>query len=561
VSLLSDRNATSFRKTAAGLVNSDDAELQALRQQHDLWWRQFWGKSFVEFPNRRVLENWYGSLYALACSSRGDCPPPGLWYNFTQGMTARWDGDYTINYNYQAPFWAAYATDHFELADNYEPLLLDHLSRGYSIANNAWRISPTRQPDSLEKYIAQRAAVPPNPNPSSYKGIYLYSHLIPVPGWSNDYGTFWGQKSGALFCAVNIVQRWRLTHDPEYARKAYPFLKATAEFWDDYLVLKDGCYFALNDAVCENSGNNTNPATTISFLKLLYSNLIEISKRLNIDQDRVAKWQDILEKLSPFTYVPADSVPELNKLPPELLKGRMVIRDCEGDGPAFPKSAYLQYHDKKIRGSSAGMSAVQTIFPGWSFGLESPDKEHAAALNTVDFAAQWFDYNNNCNSYAAAAAIGVDPHLILANLTDLVSTYEDPDFTINTPGGGTENVAISTAALHNMFLQSYQENIHIFPNWPREMDAAFGDLPACGGFLISSRQVNGRVAYVKIVSNAGEICHLVNPWPESEVEKSGGDLLKGKILTIPTKPGETIILKKHETSPLTLNIKPMRKRV
>ena len=108
------------------------------------------------------MESWYGSIYLLACCSRADCPPPGLWYNFIREMTAGWDGDYTLNYNYQAPFWAAYASGHFELADNYESVLLDHMSRGRSIAENAWRLHPSFIPFSLEKYIAQRTATPPN---------------------------------------------------------------------------------------------------------------------------------------------------------------------------------------------------------------------------------------------------------------------------------------------------------------------------------------------------------------------------------------------------------------
>ncbi|MEI6644959.1 MAG: LamG-like jellyroll fold domain-containing protein [bacterium] len=545
VSLVSDRNTSDYRNKAKSLADSSEADLLKLREAHDRWWCDFWAKSFIEIPNKRIMESWYGSLYLLACCSRGDCPPPGLWYNFHREMNSGWDGDYTLNYNYQAPFWAAYASGHFELADNYEPLLLDHMSRGRSIAENAWRLHPSFQPFSLEKYVAQRTATQPNPNTASYKGIYLYAHLIPLPGWSNDYGTFWGQKSTALFCSVNMVQRWRLARDLAYARKAYPFLKATAEFWDSYLVLKDGRYSSLKDAVHEGSGDNTNPATTISFLKLLYPSLIEISARLNVDADQRDKWQETLDKLSPFTYITASSLDLLKQAPPEAIKDKQVIRTCES-GPDFPKSAYFTYKNRKITNSSAGMSCVQTIFPGWSFGLESPDMERNAALNTVTFAAQWYDYNNNCNFYASAAAIGYDPREILANLDGLLETYEKSDFTINTAGGLTENVAIVPGTLHNMFLQSYQTNIHIFPNWPKDMDATFGDLPACGGFLVSSRQANGKIDYVKITSRAGEMCHLANPWPGRNVmltrNSKNAETFTGDRLKFETTLAETISL-------------------
>jgi hypothetical protein len=544
VAIVSDRNSPDYRAKTLALAASSEADVAKLRAERDAWWHDFWSKSFVEIPDRRVMENWYGSLYVLACSSRADCPPPGLWHNFITGMNMPWQGDYTLDYNYQAPFWAAYATNHFELADNYEPLLLDHISRGESIARNAWRMDPARQPDSLEKYLAQRAATPPTPNPAVYKGIYLYTHLIPMPGWSNDWGTFWGQKSNAVFCCVNIAQRWRLTRSPDYADEVYPFLKGTADFWDAYLTFADGRYSSLNDAVCENSGNNTNPAATLSFLRLFYPCVLEISERLNVDADRRAKWRDIIAKLSPFTYADAASITELKDVSPDLLKGKKVIRDCEANGPDFPLPAYLVYHDHKQRSSSAGMSGVQAIFPGWTIGLESTPDERAAALNTVTFAAQWFDTNNDCNFYPAAAAVGYDPHEILANLDTLIAMTEQPDFTIKTFGGGTEDDAIVPATLTNMFLQSYQANIHLFPNWPMEQDATFGRLPACGGFLIGSQVRQGKVTYVEIVSLVGETCHVANPWPGAKVRIHGASdtTAAGTVLAFPTKAGETLLL-------------------
>ncbi len=553
VSLVSDRNTPDYEKVAGKICHATSEELARLKTAHAAWWHNFWSKSFIEIPDKAVMANWYGSLYDLACCSRADCPPPGLWYNFVRGMNCGWQGDYTLNYNYQAPFWAGLSANHFELTDSYDSVLLDHISRGLSIARNAWRMSSMRFPSSLKEFIAQRALPEPSPNPASYKGIYLYAHLIPLPGWSSDLATFHNQKSGSLFCTVNMVMRWRLTRDLKYAEKVYPFLKGTADFWGDYLVLKDGRYVSLNDAVAERSGDNVNPATTISFLKLLYPSLLEISQKLNRDAALRPQWQDIMARLSPFTYVPASSISSLQSVPREVLKDKMVIRDCEANGPDFPRSAYNEYQDHKARGSSAGMSCVQTIFPGWSFGLESPLQEREAVLNTVTFAAQWFDNNNNCNFYAAAAVAGYDPKEILKNMGALIANYQLDDFTIVTKGGGTEDVAIIPCALHHMFLQSHQDYIHIFPNWPKDMDAAFGDLPACGGFTISSKQAGGKILYVQIHSTAGEVCRMVNPWPQTTVQvvstvepavQVAGTTIScqtqvGEILTLtPVKPAE-----------------------
>jgi hypothetical protein len=542
VSLVSDRNTADYLQVAAKLSQSTKEDLARLKTAHASRWNAFWGKSFIEIPDQAVMANWYGSLYALACCSRADCPAPGLWYNFVRGVNCGWQGDYTLNYNYQAPFWAGLCSNHLELTDNYDSVLLDHIGRGRTIAQNAWRMNSMRFPASLDEFIAQRALPEPSPNHAAYKGIFLYAHLIPLPGWSIDLATFHNQKSGALFCALNMIMRWRLTHDLTYAEKVYPFLKGTAEFWDDYLVLKDGRYVSLNDAVAERSGDNTNPATTISFLKLFYPSLLEISRKLNRDAGLHAKWQDIIARLSPFTYVPASSISSLQSVSPEILKNKMVIRDCEADGPDFPQPAFNDYHDQKARSSSPGMSCVQTVFPGWSFGLESTPQEREAALNTVTFAAQWFDNNNCCNFYADAAITGYDPKEILKNMDALIANYQRDDFTIVTKGGGTEDVAIVPCALHHMFLQSHQKDIHLFPNWPKDLDASFGDLPACGGFTISSKQKGGKILYVQVHSTAGEVCRIANPWPGKKVLADSGTVFQGDSLEFPTSIGQTLLL-------------------
>jgi alpha-L-fucosidase 2 len=97
-----------------------------------------------------------------------------------------------------------------------------------------------------------------------------------------------------------------------------------------------------------------------------------------------------------------------------------------------------------------------------------------------------------------------------------------------------------------MFVQSYQQNIHIFPNWPVDQDASFGNLNACGGFLISSQVSQGQVTYVQIESNAGQECRLVNPWPRATVKVSSnqrpGDVLSGPLLKFTTRIKEVVVL-------------------
>jgi hypothetical protein len=205
---------------------------------------------------------------------------------------------------------------------------------------------------------------------------------------------------------------------------------------------------------------------------------------------------------------------------------------------------YNVYHDHQVRGNSAGMNCTQVVFPGWSIGLESSDHDLQAAYNTVLTAAEWFDYNDDCTFYPSAAAIGIDPHLIFSNLDALLDATS-PNFILHSGGGGTENFAIVPATLSLMFVQSYQKYLHLFPNWPMDQDASFGNLNACGGFLVSSEVKQGRIPYVKIQSNAGRFCQMANPWPGAAVSVTSNlgpaRVLSGAILKCPTQQNEVLI--------------------
>ena len=40
---------------------------RVLRNQHKRWWREFWSRSYVELPDKRIEAMWFRSQYYLAC--------------------------------------------------------------------------------------------------------------------------------------------------------------------------------------------------------------------------------------------------------------------------------------------------------------------------------------------------------------------------------------------------------------------------------------------------------------------------------------------------------------
>ncbi len=499
--------------------------VQHLYEVHLNWWKNFWERSFVRIPEKNIQRAWYASLYLLACCSRPGHAPPGLWGTFVTSTHPGWQGDYHLDYNYEAPFWAAYPTNHLALAENYARPLLNYIPRGRAEAHAA-----------------------------HCKGLYYYTCLIPVPGWDADPSYHLAQKCGTVFAAVNCVMQWRYTYSLTYARKVYPFLKGTAQFWDHYLVFRNGRYMDYNDGAEEGFRGDTNPAATLAFLKMLYPALITMSRSLHVDAAKRAIWAHILHHLPPLPIVRAATINHIYGYPAgktlsqimgsNRVRGLWAIRLTE-TGHGFPRPRITGGHG--IFSSGAGMASSLAIFPAGTIGLESPLRERQAAWGTVQLLGGWFDYNIDCFFYPDAAAAAYDPKIILHKMHTLIHYYQTPNFIIHAGGGGTENFAIVPATLALMFVQSYQQDIHVFPDWPRREDAEFGNLLACGNFLVTSEMKHGGVQFIKIVSNAGRPLRLINPWPDRTViyttNTDGHGQLHGTVLNLMTLKGETILFK------------------
>jgi hypothetical protein len=98
-----------------------------------------------------------------------------------------------------------------------------------------------------------------------------------------------------------------------------------------------------------------------------------------------------------------------------------------------------------------------------------------------------------------------------------------------------------------MLLQSHDGVLRLFPVWPRDRDARFGDLRARGAFLVSGQWRDGRVRSARIRSERGRECVVQNPWPGEpwEVLRPGrpAERLAGERARLATAGGETLELR------------------
>jgi hypothetical protein len=480
--VLSDIDAPQHLESARSRVSTvTPAEIEKLNAAHREWWTRFWSESYVEIGDSLIEKFYYASHYLMASASRTGKVAPGLYTPWVTTDHAGWNGDYTLNYNFETPFLALYSSNHIATTDSYDAPVLDFIGRAKLYAGTMLNV----------------------------RGVYYPAHIGP---WGierdTDHDPFMGQKSDAAFLAIPMLLRIYHTWDESYTRTVYPFLLEVATFWEDFLKYENGRYVirgASENEVYTSLDNYVNSMRTLGFVRALFRGLVAVSAELGRDAERRVRWQHIVDRLSAF--------------PTQERNGKTVFRCAES--------------------GESGM-CYRHIWPAGQIGLSSDPKLLEVARNTVDA----IGYSTHPLFAPVLPRIGYDPSVILENLRQHCQDHGYPNGYIFYNGGGIETASTVPATINEMLLQSHEGVLRLFPVWPKDKDARFGNLRAYGAFLVSSEWSKGRVQALRIESEKGRACTLQNPWPGRGVVlyRNGrkGERLSGDTFTFKTIPGEQI---------------------
>lgn len=514
-----------------------DSSLEQLKQEHRAWWADFWKLSHIEINDSYFEKYYYQSQYLFACSSREGKFAPGIWGPFITRDEAAWGGDYHLNYNYQAPYWASYSSNHICLTENFDPPVLDYMEAGRQHARKLLDCGGIYYPVGIGPKGLCTSMWPLTPEEMQEKYATRENTI-------DDGYKFLGQKINAVFSVGNMLMRHYSTYDEAYAQKVYPYLLACADFWEDYLSLEDGRYVIRMDhfnEVMPNKRNggvwrdrlgDFNSTLSLGLVRMLFKGILDMSTYLAVDEARRARWSDILERLSDY--------------PVGMSEGRLSLKNMER-GPQNKEVAPSGLNRVSIHG---------LILPGGVMGPVTDSVFNAMLLNDVE---QWArkqrmedDWGNTSNNgietcYPGAVRVGYPADEILARMKRRIEMDVHPNGWIVQGGGGIETFAAVPLAINEMLLQSYEGVIRLFPNWNRQKDASFSRLRAYGAFLVTSSLKDGTVREVDIISEKGRPCNLENPWGSQSVRiiRNGkpSETLSGKRLKFPTATGENIKLK------------------
>jgi len=518
----------------AGSLSNDSIE--QIRLAHEDWWKQFWSRSNVRIGDPYLEKYYYASQYLFASTTRAGKFAPGIWGSFITRDSTAWGGDYHLNYNYQAPYWAAYSSNYIDLTDNFDQPVLDYMEKGkvhaktllgingiyYPVGIGPHGLVTTRWPLTPDE-MEQRYATRENTIDSGYK--------------------FLGQKINAVFSVGNMLMRFYSTYDENYIRKVYPYLLECANFWEDYLKFENDRYVIYMDHFNEimpnlrNKGiwrdrlGDFNSTLSLGLVKMLFKGIIDASVFLKVDANRIEKWQHIVSHLSEFPV-------------------------GENNGRASLKNMELGPQNREVRASGLNRVAIHgLILPG---GVAGPETDPAFNKILLSDVQHWKDRIQNPSewgntlgngietSFPGAVRVGYDSDSIIKYLKARLAVDPLPNLYIVQTGGGIETLAAVPLTINEMLMQSYEGIVRIFPNWDHKKDASFDKLRAYGAFVISSSLKKGKIEYVKLVSEKGRPCILENPWPGKKAQlirnNKKAETLEGNTFNFPTGENEMIQL-------------------
>jgi hypothetical protein len=472
------------------------SQVNKMQAEHQEWWKRFWLQSFIQVHDQ-VLENYYyGALYVLGSSSRPGKLPPSLWGNFITTDNAGWGGRYFMNYNEEAPYYGIFSSNHAELAQPYNNMVL---------AQIPWQKNRTAEAGykgvSYQRTFSPFTVVTKPPEPLPVAPVKDYKKL------PSD------QKSNATFSFLPTIQYYEYTQDNDFLRtQLYPAMKELDAFWRDFAVRDaSGTHWIFEHSSAHEGGDDVNPNLDIGFARRVERELIETSKTLGVDAEMRLVWQNFLNQLSPY--------------PTGHVNGKTVFYIAESVKNPIKNQGLFEPGDQPI-------NLEGTVFPGENLSIGGDSQQLQIARNSMEEMNSWGvtrggNTNNGfCKIFPIAARIGWPADDLVEKFkAAILHQWRASNLTVFQGGGGIETAG-SIEALDSMLLQHEDGILRVFPDWPSSMDASFTRLRAKGAFLVSSVQTHGIVSWIDITGEKGGMLVIQSPWGIHPVRQNEHTVLK-----------------------------------
>ena len=489
-----------------------EAELALLIRDHESEWEDFWSQSGIEMDDHFLQSTWYRSLYFLRCVSKPGVQSVGLFAGLIND-TPNWHGDYHTNYNIQQTYWAAYPANHPGIAEPYDRLIFEYLTRAKWLSGKVFSMDGAYYPHVMF------AHEPKDPALCQSRNGRQYIHHT------------WGMTLGVNGFSIQPMW-WRYKYDPDPERlknMVYPVVREVAIFYAEFIEQCEGEEtIHLGPSISpehwgwtKNLNRNYNGTFDIALIRYTLKAAIEAAQTLEQDELLVRRFRKALERLPDY---------------PLYGEKQPVVVDVEGAPP-------IEYN----------ISVPSTpVFPGDVVSWWSSDEEKQLFKRTIE-GLEWNGNNATFMLAIARARLSMPGSQEWLSAEIKARTRPNASISLNTLipykefndfGHYTEQFGAGMA-ISELLSQSVDDIIRIFPAVTPEMKAGFVDLRTQGGFLVTADGTAENVEMLQIKSLYGGELRLLSPWQNIEAcTKNNQDFLPLKtdhrgVASIQTKAGET----------------------
>lgn len=438
-----------------------------------------------ETASPQILEKMFNmSRYLAIASGRPQAPdkvnkaPINLQGIWNQDRRPAWDSDYHLDLNLQMSYWPL---DMLNLGDHVGPLM-----------------------DWVEKMIPQgRIAAK---DLFGCEGIYFpptcdYNNL----GNVDNIGFYW--SGGAPWIAQILWQHWEYSNDQSFLKnRLYPFMLELAQFYNDFLIRKENGdlvpSLSTSPEMSIAGRKRTSFASSASTMDLelirdLFENLIEASKYLGVNQNKILDYELILSHL-PNPVIDQDG---------------SLAEWLEIHEPGDPGHR----HKSHLVGLCPGDRITVENTPNYAdAAYKALQKRHAAKENiSISFGYVW-DAQILARLYRGNEAFEQIKNMLPIHVLDnLLLTIND----WSGKGGNAwfkdikvfqiESSIALGATIMEMLIQDRQGVIKLLPALPNNlMEGKVTGVRARGGFEIDMEWSNGMMESVRLLSIDGKTCQI-----------------------------------------------------